>query len=135
MTSVTHMAARCGGCRFETRAGYCPRRLGRAGEGVARRSGGWECRRFHVSVRCIFEIHMFRVYLHYNSWLAAIQTPVCVKYKFVPCMYAQVYICIYKCDLNTCIWIFFDVFLIHLSIYILHIHPCMCKCMCVQIPK
>jgi len=58
VTSVTHMAARCGGCRFETRAGYCPRGLGRAGEGVARRSGGWECVRFHVTV----EIYMF--YLH-----------------------------------------------------------------------
>ena len=34
-------------------AGYCPRGLGRAGEGVARRSWGWECLRFHVTVQCI----------------------------------------------------------------------------------
>jgi len=47
------MAAWCGGCRFETCAGYCPQGLGRAGEGVARQSGGWECLKFDVTVRCI----------------------------------------------------------------------------------
>jgi len=53
VTSVTHMAAWCGGCRWKTWAGYYLRGLGRAGEGFACKSGGWECLRFQVTVRCI----------------------------------------------------------------------------------
>jgi len=34
-------------------AGYFSRGLGRAGEGVTRRSGGWEYLRFRVTVQCV----------------------------------------------------------------------------------
>jgi len=104
-----------------------PEDLAVQGRGLRAGAGGGSVWDFMLR----FDVYMKHTCATYFTTSSSSSNPFVCKNMHFQCMHAHVHIYIYKCYLNAYIYLFWC-FFVYLSIYILHIHPCMCKWLCKQ---